>query len=68
MSPPSYTAEAVRILCRFGYTQDAGLQRTFADMMEIQYKDSGWSCNRFSYGQEPETDLFNLWIVQHFWV
>lgn len=56
---PCYTAAAARILCRFGYTQDVKLKRTFAHLMEIQYEDGGWRCNKFPWGRGPETDFSN---------
>ena len=56
---PCYTAAAARVLCRFGYTQDARLQRTFAHLMETQYEDGGWRCNKFPYGRGPETEFSN---------
>lgn len=56
---PCQTATAARTLCRYGYAQDERLQRTFAHLLEIQYGDGGWRCNKFPYGRGPETDFSN---------
>jgi hypothetical protein len=47
------------VLCRFGYARDRSLQRTLAHLLETQYDDGGWRCNKFSYGRGPETAFSN---------
>lgn len=56
---PCGTAEAARVLCRFGYSRDRRLQQTFAHLLETQHRDGGWRCNKFLYGQGPETEFAN---------
>lgn len=56
---PCHTAAAARTLCRFGYAKDRRLQRTLAHLLESQYQDGGWRCNKFSYGRGPETESSN---------
>jgi hypothetical protein len=56
---PCSTAAAARVLCRFGYERDRRLQRTFAHLLETQYDDGGWRCNKFPYGRGPETESSN---------
>jgi len=56
---PCATAAAARVLCRFGYAHDHRLQRTLAHLLETQYRDGGWRCNKFSYGRGPETEFSN---------
>lgn len=56
---PCHTAMAARTLCRFGYAQDERLQRTFAHLLDIQFGDGGWRCNKFPFGRGPETDFSN---------
>lgn len=56
---PCHTAMAARTLCRFGYARDERLQQTFAHLLEIQYADGGWRCNKFPFGRGPETEFSN---------
>ncbi len=56
---PCSTAEAARVLCRFGYARDRRLQRTFAHLLESQHQDGGWRCNKFLFGRGPETEFSN---------
>lgn len=56
---PCHTIHAVRTLCYLGYASDSRLQRTFDHLLEIQYSDGGWRCNKFSFGRGPETDFSN---------
>jgi hypothetical protein len=56
---PCYTADASRVLCRFGYARDRRLQQTFAHLLETQHQDGGWRCNKFSFGRGPETEFSN---------
>lgn len=56
---PCSTAGAARVLCRFGYARDHGLQQTLVHLLETQHDDGGWRCNKFSYGRGPETEFSN---------
>ena len=56
---PCATAEAARVLCRYGYTDDPRIQKTFSHFIEIQHNDGGWRCNKFMYGRGPETEFSN---------
>jgi hypothetical protein len=56
---PCSTADAARVLCRFGYARDRRLQRTFAHLLETQHDDGGWRCNKFLFGRGPETEFSN---------
>ena len=53
---PCHTLHAANVLCHLGYAHDVRLQKTFQYLLDIQYKDGGWRCNKFSYGRGPETD------------
>lgn len=67
---PCSTADATRVLCRFGYARDRRLQGTFAYLLETQHRDGGWRCNKFPYGRGPETEFSNpgvtLWVLDAF--
>lgn len=56
---PCHTINAARTLCHLGYVSDARLQKTFDHLMDIQYSDGGWRCNKFSFGRGPETEASN---------
>jgi len=56
---PCCTAEAARVLCRFGYARDRRLQETFAHLLETQHQDGGWRCNKFFFRRGPETEFSN---------
>lgn len=56
---PCQTAEAARVLCHLGYADDERLQATFRHLLDIQYQDGGWRCNKFSFGRGPETEYSN---------
>lgn len=56
---PCQTAEAARTLCHMGYAQDERLQTTFRHLLDTQFTDGGWRCNKFSYGHGPETEYSN---------
>ncbi len=56
---PCHTATAARVLCRLGYASDERLNKTFDYLFEIQYRDGGWRCNKFSFGRGPETESSN---------
>ncbi|ADY55490.1 hypothetical protein Sgly_1170 [Syntrophobotulus glycolicus DSM 8271] len=56
---PCQTAHAANALCHMGYASDPRLQKTYRHLLEIQYADGGWRCNKFSFGRGPETEYSN---------
>ena len=42
-----------------GHASDARLQKTLQHLLDIQYTDGGWRCNKFSFGRGPETEFSN---------
>ena len=56
---PCQTVTVASVLCRMGYAADARLQKTFQHLLEIQYTDGGWRCNKFFFGRGPETEYSN---------
>ena len=56
---PCQTINVANTLCLMGHASDARLQKTFQHMMDIQYSDGGWRCNKFSFGRGPETEYSN---------
>lgn len=56
---PCQTAHAVNTLCHLGYVLDERLQKTLRHLLDIQYTDGGWKCNKFSFGRGPETECSN---------
>ncbi len=56
---PCHTANAARILCRFGYARDRRMKRTIEHLLETAHDDGGWRCLKFSYGRGPETAFSN---------
>ncbi|MEL7610711.1 MAG: prenyltransferase [Bacillota bacterium] len=56
---PCHTINAVNALCRLGYASDPRLLKTFEHLLQSQYGDSGWRCNKFSFGRGPETEFSN---------
>lgn len=56
---PCGTADAARVLCRFGHARDRRLQQTFTHLLETQHHDGGWRCNKFFFGRGPETEFSN---------
>lgn len=56
---PCHTANAVATLCHMGYVEDSRVQKTLQHLLETQYVDGGWRCNKFSFGRGPETDFSN---------
>lgn len=56
---PCHTAHAAEILCYLGYAGDIRLRRTFQHLLDTQYTDGGWRCNKFSFGRGPETEYSN---------
>jgi hypothetical protein len=58
-SQPCHTSLAAHLLCRLGYAQDERLEKTFQHLLETQYADGGWRCNKFFFGRGPETEFSN---------
>lgn len=56
---PCHTANALSVLCHMGYASDLRLQKTFRHLLDTQYIDGGWRCNKFSFGRGPETEYSN---------
>jgi hypothetical protein len=56
---PCHIANAANVLCHMGYANDSRLQKTFQHLLDIQYADGGWRCNKFSFGRGPETEYSN---------
>lgn len=56
---PCHTAHAAEVLCCMGYVSDVRLQKTFEYLLDIQYTDGGWRCNKFGFGRGPETEYSN---------
>jgi hypothetical protein len=42
-----------------GYSSDARIEKTFQHLLNTQYTDGGWRCNKFSFGHGPETEHSN---------
>lgn len=56
---PCQTANAARVLCRLGYAKDERIGKTLEHLLEIQYADGGWRCEKFYFGRGPETECSN---------
>lgn len=56
---PCQTVNAALVLCKLGHASDERVQKTFKHLFDIQYKDGGWRCNKFSYGRGAETEYSN---------
>jgi len=56
---PCHTINAANVLCHLGYASDSRLQKTFHYLLDTQYGDGGWRCNKFSFGRGPETAFSN---------
>ncbi len=56
---PCQTGLAVEALCHLGYVSDDRVQKTLSHLLENQYTDGGWRCNKFSFGRGPETEYSN---------
>jgi len=56
---PCHTIRVASLMCRLGYASDPRMQKTFQHLLDIQYTDGGWRCNKFSYGRGPETEYSN---------
>jgi hypothetical protein len=56
---PCQTIHAVDTLCHMGFASDARIQKTFQHLLDTQYEDGGWRCNKFFFGRGPETEYSN---------
>lgn len=56
---PCHTTHAASILCRMGYSSDERVKKTLQHLLDTQYHDGGWRCNKFSFGRGPETEYSN---------
>ncbi|MDF1493291.1 prenyltransferase [Caproiciproducens sp. CPB-2] len=56
---PCQTIHAANVLCHMGYVSDVRLQKTLQHLLDIQYTDGGWRCDKFSFGRGPETEYSN---------
>lgn len=56
---PCMTAQIADTLCHLGYASDERIEITFRHLLETQYRDGGWRCNKYSFGRGPETEYSN---------
>jgi len=56
---PCYTAEAARVLCRFGYSDDARVLHTVSYLVDNAHASGGWRCDYRRFGRGPETEFAN---------
>lgn len=56
---PCQTIHAAKTLCALGFANDSRLQPTLAHLLDTQYGDGGWRCNKFFFGHGPETEASN---------
>lgn len=56
---PCHTAPAAYLLCKMGYAEDSRIRKTLQHLLDTQYTDGGWRCNKFSFGRGPETEYSN---------
>jgi hypothetical protein len=56
---PCQTIHAAKTLCALGFAQDGRLTPTLTHLLETQYPDGGWRCNKFFFGHGPETEASN---------
>ena len=56
---PCQTAGVASLLCEMGYASDDRIKKTLSHLLESQYTDGGWRCNKFSFGRGPETEYSN---------
>lgn len=56
---PCQIVKAAEVLCQMGYASDDRLQKTFRHLLDSQYSDGGWRCNKFYFGRGPETEYSN---------
>ncbi len=56
---PCHTITIARALSHLGFAEDERLQQSYAHLVEIQDRDGGWKCNKYSGGRGPETEFSN---------
>ncbi len=56
---PCHTANAARVMCRFGFAKTRRLKGTFEHLLSSMHNDGGWRCRNFSRGRGPETEFSN---------
>ncbi len=56
---PCYTAEAARVLCRFGCADDERVQQTASYFIDNVHETGGWRCQFTKFGKGPETECAN---------
>ena len=56
---PCHTIHAAKTLCALGFAADRRLQATLSHLLDTQYGDGGWRCNKFFFGHGPETEASN---------
>ena len=56
---PCQTIHAAKTLCALGFATDNRLQATLTHLLDTQYEDGGWRCNKFFFGHGPETEASN---------
>lgn len=56
---PCQTINATNVLCHMGYFLDERIKKTLQYLLDIQYNDGGWRCNKFSFGRGEETEYSN---------
>ena len=56
---PCYTAEAARVLCRYGHGGDERAKKTASYFLENSHDTGGWRCQFTKFGKGPETVCAN---------
>ena len=56
---PCQTIHAAKTLCALGFAHDSRLEATLSHLLDTQYEDGGWRCNKFFFGHGPETEASN---------
>ena len=56
---PCYTAEASRVLARYGLLTHASAQRTVEYFLAGAHESGGWRCTFSRFGKGPETEFAN---------
>ena len=52
---PCYTTEGLRVLCRYGLTDDPAVARVIEYLLDAVHDTGGWRCNFTRFGKGPET-------------
>ncbi len=56
---PCQTIHAAKTLCALGFSGDSRMETTLSHLLETQFDDGGWRCNKFFFGHGPETEASN---------